>query len=134
MIMKAPSKLLLFLFLVGAPIFVWLYIKLGAAAAAEVYSTKWNESKTCYINSYIPRYSNFGVAGKVVKLFTSEAFFRVYNKKGELLRSSEWLLWQSEFTTDERSQWVNGHAIYPTSSGYEGWNITACAPLDGGEE
>jgi hypothetical protein len=133
-IMKKMSYLLVLILLVGAPVSVWLYIKHGAAVTAEVYSTTWNEAKTCYINSYIPKYSNFGVAGKFVKLFTSEAFFRVYSVEGELLKSSEWLLWQNEFTTDERSQWVNGHAIYPTSTGYEGWSITACAPLDDGKE
>jgi hypothetical protein len=119
---------LLVLIALGVPLCAWFYIKQGAAAAAEVYSTTWNESKTCYINSYVPKYADFGVPGKFVKLFTSEAFFRVYNVKGELLKSSEWLLWQSEFTTDERSQWVNGHAIYPTSTGYEGWNILECSP------
>lgn len=131
---KMSSVLVLILFVLGVPISAWLYIKYEAAAAAEVYSVTWNEAKTCYINSYIPKYSSFGVAGKFVKLFTSEAFFRVYNVKGELLRSSEWLLWQNEFTTDERSQWVNGHAIYPTSTGYEGWNISECAPLDDSKE
>lgn len=131
MIMKKISSALVWVFFVlCVPVFAWLYIKHEAAAAAVVYSTTWNDAKTCYINSYIPKYSRFGVAGKFVKLFTSEAFFRVYNDKGELLRSSEWLLWQNEFTTDERSQWVNGHAIYPTSTGYEGWNISECRPLD----
>ncbi|WP_240996599.1 hypothetical protein [Pseudomonas viridiflava] len=112
----------------------WLYVKQGAASAAVMYSTTWNDSKKCYINSYIPQYSRFGVVGKFVKLFTSEAFFRVYTDKGELLKSSEWLLWQSEFTTDERSQWVHGHAIYPTSTGYEGWNISECASLNDSKE
>ncbi|POR63037.1 hypothetical protein [Pseudomonas syringae] len=109
----------------------WLYVKQGAASAAIMYSITWNDAKNCYINSYIPQYSRFGVVGKFLKLFTSEAFFRVYTDKGELLKSSEWLLWQNEFTTDERSQWVNGHAIYPTSSGYEGWHISECASLNG---
>jgi hypothetical protein len=128
------KKLMVFLIIVvaGGPFVFWLYTKRGASASAKVYSMVWNESRTCYINSYIPGYSNFGIAGKLVKLFSSEAFFRVYNNKGELLRSSEWLLWQSEFTTDERSQWVNGNAIYPTLSGYEGWNISECALSDNG--
>ncbi|MNF72831.1 hypothetical protein [Pseudomonas sp. BF-R-01] len=127
---KMPLALVFIVLVLCALGSAWLYVKQGAAAAAMVYSTTWNDSKTCYINSYIPQYSKFGVVGKFVKLFTSEAFFRVYTDEGELLKSSEWLLWQNEFTTDERSQWVNGHAIYPTSTGYEGWNISECAPLD----
>ena len=127
---KKTLTWVLIVFLLFTSAAVWLYVKQGAASAAVVYSTTWNDSKACYINSYIPQYSRFGVVGKLVKLFASEAFFRVYTDKGDLLKSSEWLLWQNEFTTDERSRWVNGHAIYPTSSGYEGWNISECAALN----
>jgi hypothetical protein len=102
------------------------YVKTAASRLAHVYSTDWNDAGTCYIQSYIPQYSALGVAGSIAKMFTSEAFFRVYAKDGTLLKSSEWLLWQNEFTTDERSQWAGSHAIYPTVSGYEGWNIPAC--------
>ncbi|KAE9638343.1 hypothetical protein EJA70_31515 [Pseudomonas sp. PB103] len=102
------------------------YVKTEAARLAHEYSTAWNDAGTCYIQSYIPQYSALGVAGSIAKMFTSEAFFRVYAKDGTLLKSSEWLLWQNEFTTDERSQWAGSHAIYPTVSGYEGWNIPVC--------
>jgi hypothetical protein len=102
------------------------YVKTAASRLAHVYSTDWNDAGTCYIQSYIPQYSALGVAGSIAKMFTSEAFFRVYAKDGTLLKSSEWLLWQNEFTTDERSQWAGSHAIYPTVSGYEGWNIPVC--------
>jgi hypothetical protein len=102
------------------------YVKTAASRLAHVYSTDWNDAGTCYIQSYIPQYSALGVAGSIAKMFTSEAFFRVYAKDGNLLKSSEWLLWQNEFTTDERSQWAGSHAIYPTVSGYEGWNIPVC--------
>ncbi|MCP1442621.1 hypothetical protein J3D54_001753 [Pseudomonas sp. GGS8] len=102
------------------------YMKVTASRLANVYSTVWNESGTCYINSYIPQYSALGTPGKIFHFFTSEAFFRVYAKDGTLLKSSEWLIWQSEFTRDERALWVNGHAIYPTATGYEGWNIPVC--------
>jgi hypothetical protein len=125
--MKARSLLSFILFLViGGVVFSWLYLKSEAASLATVYSTTWNDAGTCYINSYIPQYSKLGMPGAVVKIFTSEAFFRVYSKDGELLKSSEWLLWQNEFTTDERSQWVGGRAVYPTVKGYEGWSIPGC--------
>jgi hypothetical protein len=118
---------LLFLALTAtALISVACYVKTTAARLAEEYSIVWNDNGTCSIRSYIPQYSAFGIPGKLFKLFASEAFFRVYAKDGTLLRSSEWLLWQNEFTTDERAQWVSGHAIYPTAAGYEGWNIPAC--------
>lgn len=31
-----------------------------------------------------------------------------------------------EFTTDERWYWLGTRAVYPTVTGYEGWNIPAC--------
>jgi hypothetical protein len=102
------------------------YVKMAAARLAHVYSKTWNDAGTCYINSYIPQYSALGLAGQIVRIFTSEAFFRVYAKDGTLLKSSEWLLWQNEFTVDERSQWVGGRAIYPTVKGYESWIVPAC--------
>lgn len=127
MIMKKASIVLVVgVVILGVAALYWVYLKAQAANLANVYSTTWNEAGTCYINSYIPRYSALGVAGKLASLFTSEAFFRVYTKDGELLKSSEWLLWQNEFTTDERSQWVGGRAIYPTADGYEGWIIPEC--------
>ena len=125
--MKAKSLALCALcFVVGGLVLAWLYLKNEAADLATLYSTTWNDAGTRYINSYIPQYSKLGLPGVVVKIFTSEAFFRVYNKDGELLKSSEWLLWQNEFTTDERSQWVGGRAVYPTVNGYDGWSIPGC--------
>ena len=120
------SALLCLALTATALISVACYVKTTAARLADEYSIVWNDNSTCSIHSYIPQYSAFGIPGKLFKLFASEAFFRVYAKDGTLLKSSEWLLWQSEFTTAERSQWVFGHAIYPTATGYEGWNIPAC--------
>lgn len=124
---KWGRGVLLFLALTAAALVsAACYVKTTAARLAHEYSTDWNDAGTCFIRSYIPQYSALGIPGMIFKLFASEAFFRVYAKDGKLLKSSEWLLWQNEFTTDERSQWVYGHAIYPTVTGYEGWNIPAC--------
>jgi hypothetical protein len=123
---KKSLSLWVLLALFGGVIAAWLYLKTEAAALAKLYSTTWNEPETCYINSYIPQYSKLGTPGAIAKIFTSEAFFRVYSKDGKLLRSSEWLLWKNEFTTDEQSRWVGGRAIYPTVSGYDGWIIPEC--------
>ena len=120
------SALLFVALAVAALLSAACYVKTTAARLAHEYSTDWNDAGTCFIRSYIPQYSALGIPGMIFKLFASEAFFRVYAKDGTLLKSSEWLLWQNEFTTDERSQWVYGHAIYPTATGYEGWNIPAC--------
>jgi hypothetical protein len=117
------SALLIALLAIGG---FWLFVKLSLSSSAEPYMTYWNESRTCYINAYIPKFSSFGVPGKVVKLFSSDSFFRVYKEDGALLKSSEWLLWQREFAVSEKAIWAGGRAIYPTNSGYEGWELQEC--------
>lgn len=108
------------------PLAIWLYVKVNLSLSTEPYATTWSESRSCYINAYIPQFSSLGVPGKLVKLFSSDAFFRVYRKDGTLLKSSEWLLWQREFADSESEQWVNGNAIYPTDDGYAGWTLREC--------
>lgn len=105
---------------------MWLLVKINLSAKTTPYMTYWNESRSCYINAYIPRFSSLGALGRFVKLFSSDSFFRVYSKDGVLLKSSEWLLWQREFAESEKAIWAHGRAIYPTDSGYEGWVIEAC--------
>lgn len=128
MLKKNPYKTIFVLAatVVLIPIFTWLYVKLELSRITPPYATIWSDSRACYINAYIPAYSPLGVPGKLVKLFSSDAFFRVYRKDGALLKSSEWLLWQREFADTESEQWVNGNAIYPTNDGYEGWTLPEC--------
>jgi len=118
-----PMTLLIVLLAISG---CWLFVKLNLSSKATPYMTYWNESRSCYINAYIPKFSSLGALGKIVKLFSSDSFFRVYSKDGELLKSSEWLLWQREFAESEKAIWAHGRAIYPTDSGYEGWVIEAC--------
>lgn len=78
------------------------------------------------MDAYVPIYTSLGSLGKTVKLFSSNGFYRVYNKAGVELKSSEWLLWQREYPDMETTQWVNGNAIYPTGDGYRGWTLPEC--------
>ncbi len=126
MVMKGRSVLLLIALTFVAVVSGACYVKVEAGRLAHVYSTTWNDSETCYINSYIPQYSALGVAGSLVRIFASEAYFKVYAKDGTLLRSSEWMIWQNEFTVDEASQWAFNRAIYPTVKGYQGWSVPEC--------
>lgn len=104
----------------------WLYVKLEVSRNTTVYDSVWSDTGACRIDSYISRYSRFGVLGRLVALFSSNGFYRVYNKAGDELKSSEWLLWQREYPDMEAAHWVNGHAIYPTGDGYRGWTLPAC--------
>lgn len=104
------SALLIALLAIGG---LWLFVKLSLSSSAEPYMTYWNESQSCYINAYILKFSSFGALGKVVKLFSSDSFFRVYKKDGSLLKSSEWSLWQREFAESEKAIWAGGASHIP---------------------
>lgn len=104
----------------------WLYVKLRLARETQPFMTYWNDARSCRIDAYAPRFSSYGLPGKLVKLFSSDSFFRVYSHDGVLLRSSEWHLWHREFGQSESARWAGNQAIYPTSSGYQGWVIDDC--------
>lgn len=112
--------------LIFAPTLTWLYVKTELSRRAAVYDTNWSESGECYINAYISKYSSLGALGKLVGLFSSNGFYRVYTKSGVELESSEWLLLQREYPDMEAAKWANGYAIYPTGDGYQGWRLPEC--------
>lgn len=120
------TLLALIVILVLVPIFSWLYVKLELSRNTVVFDTVWSDSGACHIDAYVPTYTSLGVLGMTVELFSSNGFYRVYNKAGVELKSSEWLLWQHEYPDMETARWVNGHAIYPTGDGYRGWRLPEC--------
>lgn len=105
---------------------VWLYVKLSLAHDTQPFMTYWNETSSCRIDVFAPRFSTHGMVGKLVRLFSSDSFFRVYSHDGVLLRSSEWNLWQRELGQSEKAIWAGSRVIYPTSSGYRDWVIEEC--------
>ena len=44
---------------------------------------KWNEDNSCYAITYIPDYKPFGGVGRVLRLFSKQSFFVVYDKTGK---------------------------------------------------
>ncbi len=108
------------------PVTAWIYIKLQVSHDTVAYDSVWSPTGTCRIEAYVPRYSSYGVLGRMVALFSSNGFYRVYTKEGVELKSSEWLIWQREYPDMETARWANGHAIYPTGDGYAGWTLKEC--------
>jgi hypothetical protein len=43
----------------------------------------WNEDNSCYAITYIPDYKPFGGVGRVLRLFSNQSFFVVYDKTGK---------------------------------------------------
>lgn len=104
----------------------FLYVKIEIGRSTKVYDRVWSDSGACYIDAYIPSYKKLGILGKTVALFSGNGFYRVYDKDGKELRSSEWLLWQRDYPDLEGVSWVNGHVFYATADGYAGWSLPEC--------
>lgn len=120
------SYLALTVIFVLLSILSWLAVKIKLSHNTNVFNTVWSGSGACRIDAYIPTYASLGMAGKIIELFSGNGFYRVYTNEGVELKSSEWLLWQREYPDMETARWVNGHAIYPTGNGYEGWTLKEC--------
>ena len=65
-------------------------IKILAYIKATPSEKMWNENNTCYAITYIPNYKPFGGVGLVLRLFSNQSFFVVYDKTGEKIKSSAW--------------------------------------------
>ncbi len=104
----------------------FLYVKVEIGRSTKAYDRVWSDSGACYIDAYIPKYSELGVIGKTIALFSGNGFFRVYSKEGTELKSSEWLLWQHDYPDMEGAFWTNGHVFYSSADGHGGWSLPEC--------
>jgi hypothetical protein len=104
----------------------FLYVKFEAGRSTKVYDRAWSESGACYIDAYIPNYKALGAIGKTFALFSGSGFYRVYNKNGNEIKSTEWLLWQRDYPDIEGAFWTGKHVFYSTSNGYGGWSLPEC--------
>lgn len=105
---------------------VWLSVKINAAEHAKLYAQAWSPSGKCVLNTYAPAYGS-GTVSNIVRSLSTQSFFRVYDKQGEMLESTEWVLDLHEDGLQDHARWGNERAIYPTDMGYEGWTLPQCA-------
>lgn len=108
------------------PVLTWLWVKIDVSQSAVPHTIIPSISQDCTINVYTPKLSKYGATGDFIRFFSSPAFYRVYSKDGVLLRTSEWLLLQREFSDTDTAKWIHSHVIYPTYSGHEGWKVPEC--------
>jgi hypothetical protein len=108
------------------PISTWLWVKIDVSRSAIPHTIIYSNSGDCVIKAYTPKLSKYGLLGDLIRPFSSPAFYRVYSKNGDPLKTSEWLLHQREFSDTDTAKWAHSHVIYPTYSGYEGWKIPEC--------
>jgi len=105
----------------------YLYLKGVAGRNARELAVDWNASRRCSITTYAPSLGEQSIRSRFFHFFSASTLFRVHDKEGHLLRSSEWLLWQTEAGDSEAPRWVSeGRVVYPTTQGYEQWELPEC--------
>ncbi|MDM7240197.1 hypothetical protein, partial [Klebsiella grimontii] len=88
--------------------------------------TLWNENNTCYAITYIPNYKPFGGVGRVLRLFSNQSFFVVYDKTGKKIKSSALHFWEYQFSDLVAPEWSVIDCLYPSDSGFSVWTLPEC--------
>lgn len=86
----------------------------------------WNDSKVCYFIAYRPNYTPYGGVGRVLKFFSNQSFFTVYNQNDKKLKSSAWYFWQYQFSDLIEPEWSGIDVLYPSDQGWSGWTFNEC--------
>ncbi|TFH76877.1 MULTISPECIES: hypothetical protein [Pseudomonas] len=103
-----------------------LALKVHSSLVTKPLKTYMSESGKCYIARYAADYEFLGVAGSLLELFSSQAFYRVYSADGKLLKTSEWYLWMREGDSGVAPEFRGEMILYPGSEGWESWIIPEC--------
>lgn len=103
-----------------------LYVRGEATKAGQMWSSIPNETGSCYLNTYVRKYSSMGALGRIARLFGSEFYYRIYSKQGELLKTSEWTLWETELGAEQSAYWIHGSAMFLTTDGLKDWDLQDC--------
>jgi len=104
-------------------------IKILAYIKATPSEKMWNENNTCYAITYIPNYKPFGGLGRVLRLFSNQSFFVVYDKSGGKIKSSAWYFWEYQFSDLVAPEWSRIDFLYPSDSGFSGWTLPECEKI-----
>lgn len=103
-----------------------MVIKIMAYQNAIKNDSIWSLDKNCELVTYIPDYRPYGGIGRVLRLFSNQSFFVVYDVNGNKIKSSAWRFWQTQFSDSIAPEWHGQYAMYPTSDGWTGWHIPEC--------
>lgn len=102
------------------------YVREKATKAGHEDQASWSPTGDCVVKTYVRNFSGLGMAGRIFGLFSSDYYYRVYSKGGELLKTSEWNLFESEAGEADYARWVYGNVLYPTTKGYGRWALRGC--------
>lgn len=74
----------------------------------------WSRNEKRELVTYIPNYGSYGGIGRVLRSYSNQSFFIVYNDNGDKLKSSAWYIWQAQFSDLVAPEWNGQYAMYPT--------------------
>lgn len=124
--LKVRRLVLICLFVVMMPVLFLFGLKLQSSWEAQPVKKYWSPSAQCYIARYIPSYQAVGMVGRALEMFSSQYFYRVYTKDGELLKTSEWYLWMREGNAGVAPEFQGEMVLYPGADGWESWMVPEC--------
>jgi len=101
-------------------------IKVLAYIKATPIEKMWNENETCYAITFIPNYKPFGGVGRILRLFSNQSFFVVYDKSGKKIKSSAWYFWEDQYSDLVEPEWSGVGFMYPSEKGFSGWILPEC--------
>lgn len=125
---RLTSPLVLIPALMGLLVLVvFIGLKIVIGLAAQPLYKVWSESGNCYVAGYLPGYKKaLGIAGRVIELYSSQYFYRVYTKDDVLLKSSEWYMWMREGNAGVGPEFRGEMVLYPGAQGWESWTVPPC--------
>ncbi|CCP04499.1 exported protein [Erwinia amylovora Ea644] len=103
-----------------------MFVKIMAYQNAIKYDSMWSNGRKCELVIYIPDYRPYGGIGRVLRMFSNQSFFIVYDTNGKKLKSSAWYFWKAQFSNLVSPEWHGKYALYPTSDGWDGWRLPEC--------
>ncbi|MFZ4833757.1 hypothetical protein [Rouxiella sp. Mn2063] len=124
---KVIKSILLIILLVFFLFSTYLfYVKVLAYKNAVPSYKYWNDAGSCYFIAYTPNYKIYGGVGRVLRIFSNQSFFIVYNKESEELKSSAWYFWEYQFSDLVEPKWSGIDVLYPSDQGWSGWTLYEC--------
>jgi len=102
------------------------YFREKATEAGAERRASWSSTGECVVRTYVRDYSELGGLGRFFGFFSGRYYYRVYSKSGDLLKTSEWNLLETETGSDDYARWIYGNVLYPTTNGYGRWALRGC--------
>lgn len=105
----------------------WVFLKIDIAANAKLIETVKDDLQHCAIKTYKVNFKRYGSFGFLLKFYISPYIYRVYDKNGDFLRTSEWRIWGAMTSGEASPYWIFQSARYINIDNNEDrWTLLQC--------